>query len=116
MDAVHVGSHDKEAQHAVQPQRHLDVAVIEHGSGVEQHLENQDRHRRQPNQHRGVPHQTRGRNDSEGERLVRLKHWNRNGYDHCSKSDTRLDRYLMAHLFEQATRGPLSNGQTPYCD
>ena len=41
MHPVHVRRHDDPAQHAVEPARHADVAVIEHRCGVEQHLEDQ---------------------------------------------------------------------------
>jgi hypothetical protein len=37
--AMHVGRHHHPAQHSVESGRHAHVAVIEHGRGVEQHLE-----------------------------------------------------------------------------
>jgi hypothetical protein len=38
--AMHVRRHQNPAQHSVDRQRQADVAVVEHGRGVEQHLEN----------------------------------------------------------------------------
>ena len=51
--AVHVRRHHDPAQHAVEPGRHAHVAVVEHGGGVEQHLEGQhgDRWRAQRGDH-----------------------------------------------------------------
>ena len=46
VNAMHLGRHDDEAQHAIKPRRQADIAVVEHGRGVEQHLEDQHGQRR----------------------------------------------------------------------
>jgi hypothetical protein len=41
MHAMHVGRHDKQAQHPIELRRQTDVAVVEHGKGVQHHFEDQ---------------------------------------------------------------------------
>lgn len=43
MDAVHVGGNQKQPQQAVKSGRQLDVAVTEHGAGVQHHFEGEYR-------------------------------------------------------------------------
>jgi len=43
VDAVHVGSNNKQAQHAVHGPGQVDIGVIEQGRRVQKHLEQQDR-------------------------------------------------------------------------
>jgi len=66
MHAVHVGRDDDPAQYAIERGRQADVAVIEHGRGIEQYLEDHHRDHRRAEHHDGGKLDQHGQDDLDG--------------------------------------------------
>ena len=66
VDPVHVRRHHKQPQYPVDPRRDIDIAVVEHGRGVEQHLEDHHRHQGWPQHQDGGELDQHGEDDFEG--------------------------------------------------